>query len=75
MLLQWNSSRLESPSNVNIRRKACVQSQKVTKTFGRKTPEKLAFQKYAKFQRDLAEKQKNLEVEEIEEPKLLKNNF
>ena len=44
-----------------------VQSQKSTKTFGRKKPDKLAFQKYAKFQSDLAEKQKNLEVEDIEE--------
>ena len=50
-----------------MRKKSSLQSQKSTKTFGRKKPDKLAFQKYAKFQSDLAEKQKNLEVEDIEE--------
>ena len=55
------------PSNVDIRKESSLQSKKSTKTFGRKKPDKLAFQKYANVQSDLVDKQKNLELEDFDE--------
>ena len=55
------------PSNVNMRKKSSLQSKKSTKTFGRKKPDKIAFQKYAKVQSDLVEKQKDLELDSCDE--------
>ena len=54
------------PSKPNMRKKSNLETSKSKRTFGKKKPDKIAFQKYVKVQCDLLDKQKNLIDEEDE---------